>query len=51
MAALEKGCSHITKPFREPGCIAVGWGVAMDHIEVGIEGCFWQRVKHIDLKS
>ena len=23
-AALEKGCSHITQPFREPGCVAVG---------------------------
>ena len=38
MAALEKGCSHITQPFREPGCVgvAVGWGVAMDYIEAGI---------------
>ena len=38
MAALEKGCSHITQPFREPGCIAVGWGVTMDYIEAGNRG-------------
>ena len=40
MAALEKGCSHITKPFREPGYVAVGWRVVMDHIEAGHRGVF-----------
>ena len=37
-AALEKGCSHITQPSREPGRVSVRWGVAMDYIEAGNRG-------------